>query len=521
MNRALRRKQTVGKNRKKKGNALSNQIAGLPEEKKRQVILFVEQAKKAYLEKRYPDAEKYSKAALTLHPKLAEPYHILGSMALHFKFYQEAGHYLEQALKINPELPVTLNNYGIYLRIQERHEEALKYFSKATLIEPKYHDAINNKGAALAVLGRMEQAQAQYEKAAKIKPLFGKAYNNLVLAGKIKPGSSQEKLLEKAEALLPMMEPVDQINTHFALGKFYEDKGNYETGFSHFLKANKLQFQTRKFSMDETEKVMKNTELVFPAKEKWVEKTDVGCQSSQPLFILGMPRSGTTLVEQILSSHSKVHGAGELRLMANTIDNIDLTNKGFYPKGSDDLAAFEKQVNKLGTSYADEMRKLGGNIRYVTDKMPHNFRYIGLIHAMLPNAKIIHCRRHPVDVCLSNFRILFMEGMEYTYDLTEMGRYYMAYDRIMAHWEKVFPDKFLTVQYEDTVADIEQQARRILNYCDLDWEEKCLEFHKTKRSVHTASSSQVRRPIYKDSVGRYERYGDLLKPLLEVLSPVL
>ncbi len=521
MNRALRRKQAIGKSRKIAGAGLKNQIAGLSDEKKKQIILLVDQAKKAFLEQRYPDAEKYSKGALALHPKLSEPLHILGSMALHFNHYKQAGKLLEQALKINAKMPVTLNNYGIFLRTQERHEEALKYFSKAILLEPRYHDAVNNKGAALAVLGRMEQAQEQYEKAARIKPLFGKAYNNLVLAGKIKPGSKQENLLKQAEAALPHMEMVDQMNTHFALGKYYEDKRDYKHGFNHFLKANGLHFQRHQFSMAGTEKVMIDFERVFLAEGAWAERTDIGCQSKQPLFILGMPRSGTTLVEQILSSHSEVYGAGELRLMADVVDCIDLSHEGFYPEDDKARAEFEKQIESLGTQFVEEMGKIGGKSRYITDKMPHNFRYIGLIHAMLPNAKIIHCQRHPVDICLSNFRILFMEGMEYTYDLKEMGRYYIAYDRIMKHWEKVLPGKILNVRYEDTVDDIEKQAHRILEYCELDWEEQCLEFHKTKRNVHTASSSQVRRPIYTDSVGRYERYGDLLKPLLEVLSPVL
>nr|WP_240969521.1 sulfotransferase [Sneathiella limimaris] len=475
----------------------------------------------AFAEGRYPEAEKCCKLALGMYPKYADPYHLLGGIALQMDKYAEAVALFEQALKIAPNAPISLNNYGIALKFLNRHEEALVALNKSLKLKPNYHEALNNKGSVLSVLGQMDKSMPFFEKSAKVNPLFGKAYYNIATGHKFKEGDHFSQILQAGESNLEKMTETDQMNMHFALGKYYEDLKDYKKGFSHYLNANSLKRKTLDYSVETAENMMLKMEQVFSEESDWPQRTDVGSQSDVPIFVLGMPRSGTTLTEQILASHPEVFGAGELKLLNVAANGLAVNNEGFFPTAEGVLEKFEKDIRRRGDLFVSELRKYDPKAAHITDKMPQNFRYLGLIHVLMPKAKIIHCRRNPVDTCLSNFRILFGEKMEYTYDLRDIGRYYLAYDRLMKHWEKVLPGRFLTVQYEDVVADLEGQARKIIDYCGLDWDDACLSFHKTKRSVHTASTTQVRQPIYNSSVGRYERYGDLLKPLLDTLAPVL
>jgi hypothetical protein len=237
-----------------------------------------------------------------------------------------------------------------------------------------------------------------------------------------------------------------------------------------------------------------------------------------PLFILGMPRSGTTLVEQILASHSEVFGAGELRTFERSVGGLDGPDgaPASFPEGVASLSA--EQFRRLGAIYVEGVAPMASAQR-ITDKMPLNFLFIGLIHLALPNARIIHTRRDPVDTCLSCFSTLFTGEHRVAYELGELGRYYRAYERLMAHWRGVLPmGVMLEVTYEDLVADFDREARRIVAHCGLEWEDACFDFHLTRRPVRTASAAQVRQPIYKSSVGRWRPYKHLLRPLLEALA---
>jgi hypothetical protein len=245
----------------------------------------------------------------------------------------------------------------------------------------------------------------------------------------------------------------------------------------------------------------------------------LGDPSPQPVFIVGMPRSGTTLVEQILASHPMVHGAGELKTMNDVVltvrgpDGNTIPYPEFVP--SLDPAA----LKAIGARYVALLRELAPQGERVTDKMPSNYYFVGLIHLALPNARIIHTMRDPVDTCISCFSKLFTAEQNHTYDLGELGRYYRRYERLMAHWRRVLPaGRMLDVRYEDVVADLESQARRIIDYCGLPWDDRCLSFHQTDRPVRTASATQVRQPIYSSAVGRWKVYEKFLGPLLDELK---
>jgi hypothetical protein len=249
------------------------------------------------------------------------------------------------------------------------------------------------------------------------------------------------------------------------------------------------------------------------------QKSGAGEPSRMPIFVIGMPRSGTTLIEQIIASHPLVHGAGELQ----TFNDVILTVRG--PDGNplrypDFMPALDAAaLRQIGARYVADVRKLAPSGERVTDKMPSNYYFAGFIHLALPNAKIIHSIRNPVDTCISCFSKLFTAEQNHTYDLAELGRYYKRYETLMSHWRRVLPAKtILDIRYEDVVADLEKQARRIIDYCGLPWDDRCLSFHETDRPVRTASATQVRQPIYKSAVGRWRVYEGQLEPLLRGLG---
>ncbi|MCR4299784.1 MAG: sulfotransferase, partial [Gallionella sp.] len=285
------------------------------------------------------------------------------------------------------------------------------------------------------------------------------------------------------------------------------------TAFPHFLEGNKLKRATLDYDPDETarriDSIMRNFDMAT------MDRLRGGDPSHLPVFILGMPRSGTTLVEQIISSYPGVHGAGELSDL-EAIMRRNVAGAAF----PDNLPSLDQaRLAAWGADYVAGLQRRAPDARRITDKMPANFFAVGLIHLMLPNAKIIHVKRDPVDTCLSCFFQLFRNGQEFTYDLAELGRYYADYARLMEHWRKVLPEgAFLDVRYEDIVADQEAQSRRLVGYCGLEWNDACLDFDKNRRAVRTASMTQVRQPIYRSSVERWRNYEKFLGPLFDTLG---
>lgn len=521
MSRQLQRKIA---NRQKKYNQkqiLSPASTGLSVSQLMQVQKLMENAEKSFAAEDYKAAEMLCRLLIKICPKIADPYHMLGGIALHYDKYKLAVEYFEKALEIMPNAYISLNNYGVALKLLDRHEEALKAFNKSLRIKKDYSEAMNNKGSILSVMGKVSQSLTYFERAIQSNQDFGKPYYNIATAHKFTKKDKYMDMFTEAEPKIAALPFVDQVNMHFAFGKFYEDQKDYERGFHHYMEGNRLHRSTLDYSVEKAEKMMETLAQIFPEGENWAKQHSAGNPSEVPIFILGMPRSGTTLVEQILASHPEVYGAGELKLTQNIINGLNIDNNAFVSEDPIVREEMNKELFQRGARYIEDVQAYSPKSSHITDKMPQNFRYVGFIHLLLPNAKIIHCKRNPIDTCLSNFRILFGEKMEFTYDLSDLGRYYVAYSKLMEHWQKALPGKMLDVQYEDVVADMETQARRIVAHCNLDWDDECLNFYKSKRNVHTASTTQVRQPIYNNAVGRWEKYGDALSPLINSLKPVL
>ena len=391
------------------------------------------------------------------------------------------------------------------LRRQGRLDEAVACYHKAVALKPDFAEAHNSLGNALKDQGQFDEAQRAYERAVELGPRSGRYYHQLLYGWRVVAGdrhlAAAEKLAEDM-ASLPMG---DQKELHFALGKAYADLDQRERSFRHFLDGNALERQGSVYDEAETLGFLDRIRTVFTA-ELMDSKQGLGHRSMVPIFIVGMPRSGTTLVEQILASHPKVFGAGELTEFAKAVTSIGMRNGALsFPEVVPALSA--EQLRQLGTSYLDAVEPAAPGAERITDKLPGNFSFVGLIHLALPSARIIHLRRDPVDTCLSCFSQLFVGDLPYCYDLGELGRYYRAYQTLMEHWRQVLPEGvMLEIRYEEVVADVERQARRIIAYCGLEWDDACIAFYKTQRLIRTSSATQVRQPIYRTSVGRWKPY---------------
>ena len=308
-----------------------------------------------------------------------------------------------------------------------------------------------------------------------------------------------------------------RIRYWFALGKAREDVGHYDEAFAAYAEGNRLQHELLPCDEARADAMLERLTTVFD-RDFFAARREVrGCDKA-PIFIVGMPRSGTTLLEQILASHPAVHGAGELPDLNQVIMDAPARAERRFPDFVPDLQPDD--FRRMGEAYAERVWRLAPGAQHITDKMPANFFYIGMIRLMLPNAKIIHAMRDPMDSCFSNFARLFNDTMEFAYDLGTLGRYYVRYIKLMQHWHSVLPaGSILDLRYEHMVADTEGQARRILDYLGLPWDDKCLAFHQNKRHVKTASVAQVRKPIYKTSVARWRRFESHLQRLLEIVQP--
>jgi hypothetical protein len=306
----------------------------------------------------------------------------------------------------------------------------------------------------------------------------------------------------------------DRIALHFSLGHIYARLSEHERSFQHYLKGNALQRQTTAYDEAMWLDVLGRIPKIFTP-EFMAARSGYGNPSAQPVFIVGMPRSGTTLVEQILAGHPRVHSCGEIKHFAFSLFALKGTD---YPENIKDITPDE--IGELARAYLEKVTPfVPVTAQRFTDKMLTNLHNAGLIHLALPNARIIHVRRDPIDNCLSCFTQDFLEGHPYASDLAELGRYYRALERVAAHWRRILPaEVMLDVQYEEVVANLETQAERIVAFCGLEWDDACIDFHKVERPIFTASAAQVRQPIYQSSVGRWRVYADQLKPLLEALG---
>ena len=463
---------------------------------------------------RHEEAVERYRRAIALQPGLAEAFVSLASSLIALKRWQEALESSDQAIKLLPN-DVWAHYYrGQALQALERYEESLASYNTALAIDADHTPALIEKASLSHILGRFDETRAAAEKLNKINPR--NVYNYLLLADTKRfvrddpQIAAMEALLEEDKALSAR----ERMGLHFALGTIYEKLGEHERSFGHFLDGNALRRREAAYDEGATLRMLARiTEIFTPA--FLAGKSGHGDPSCRPIFIVGMPRSGTTLIEQILAGHPRVHSCGEISHFALSLFALKGTN---YPDNV--LTLSPEETGKLGAAYLQKATaSMPATADRFTDKMLTNLLYVGLIHLALPNARIIHARRDPIDTCLSCFTQFFVEGHNFANDLGELGRYYRACEQVAAHWHRVLPaGTMLEVQYEEVVADPETQARRIVAYCGLAWDDACLAFHKVERAVHTASATQVRQPIYRSSVGRWRTYQDRLQPLLEALG---
>jgi tetratricopeptide (TPR) repeat protein len=418
----------------------------------------------------------------------------------------------ESALALQPGLAAAHNNLANSLHALGRHDEAIAQYEAALAARPDNAAAASNLGTALRELGRLPEARRAFERAVALAPRQAGFHLNLAEMKRFSAGDAQlaqmEDLAREAEAL-PREE---QVELQFALAKARADLGDHAAAFGHLRRGNALKRAETAYDERATLSLLARIGDVFTP-ELMRRKAGLGEASDVPVFIIGMPRSGTSLVEQILASHPALFGAGELT------DFTALASES-VEEFPEDVAAMEGEALRgLGARYLAGLVARAPRALRITDKLPANFLLAGLIHLALPQARIIHVRRDPVDTCWSCFATLFTQGQPFAYDLGELGRYYRAYDALMAQWRAVLPPAaLLEVGYEDVIADLAGEARRIVAFCGLDWDEACLAFHRTERPVRTASAAQVRQPLYGSSIGRWRGYAAELGPLLDALA---
>jgi tetratricopeptide (TPR) repeat protein len=504
-------------------------------------------------------AEKLIRAFLLTHGDHIEAMRLLARIGVALEVFDDAEYLLAAVLERAPDYLAARHDYGCVLLDRHKHAAARAEFEKLLAREPGKREYLTMYAAAIVGLGqhnkavelyrellanpandarvraelhlsiahslktegRRDEAIASYRAAAAQRPDFGDAYWSLANLKTYRFTDDELARLVIAEAE-PGTAPVDRYHLSFALGKAYEDRRDYQRSWQFYERGNALKRTGSRYRAELIELNTANQKKVC-TREFFAHRTGPGVPSREPIFILGLPRSGSTLVEQILSSHSRVEGTQELGDIPRVAMELqgrdpDLDNPR-YPGVLQEMPIEEFQ--RLGEKYLADTRVYRTGKPHFIDKMPNNFRHIGLIHLMLPNAKIIDARREPLACCFSNLKQLYARGQEFTYSIEGVARYYRTYLELMRHWDEVLPGRILRVQHEDVVDDLDGNVRRILDFCDLRFEPACVDFYKTERSVRTASSEQVRQPIFREGLDQWRHYEQWLAPLKDALGDAL
>jgi tetratricopeptide (TPR) repeat protein len=468
---------------------------------------------------REDEAETMLRRSLAIEPRNEKTLLYLSTIVLDAHKTDEAASLIEQAFALNPNNHDVLNSMGRIAFEQGDLDAALAHHRRALELRPDLADALNNMGNVLKELGRLDEARDAYLKSLALDPKITVVYVNLADSTKFTPDDPHLAAMEALERGSEPLSNTDRLQLDFALAKAYADIKDHKRSFEHLLRANAGKRAQIQYEEPAVLALFDRIEAVFtPALIS--QKAAVGDPSRVPIFVMGMPRSGTTLVEQIIASHPDVHGAGELKTLNDIVNEVRSGNGSVipYPEFVPTLDA--NALRRIAARYLAGVRKLAPDARHITDKMPSNYYFAGLIHLAMPNAVLIHTIRDPIDTCISCFSKLFTAEQNHTYDLGELGRYHRRYRQLMRHWRRVLPPgRILDVRYEEVVDDLEAQARRIIAHCGLPWSDACLAFHETERPVRTASASQVRQPIYRTAVGRWRIYEEFLDPLLTALGP--
>ena len=507
----------------------------------------------AYYDQDYTLAEERVRAFLMRVPDHPAAMRLLAELGTRMGEYEDAQFILEKCKELNPDYLQARFDLADVLNKRFHYERALTEIAELVAIDqsnPHFlmqranlllqigeteqaleeYEAIRGRepanitvnltmGHALKTLGRLDDAIGAYRQAYGLRGDFGDAYWSLANLKTYRFTPAEIAAMKAGEAHPGTMAD-DRIHLCFALGKAFEDGGDYAQSFHYYERGNQLKqgilgYRSEAVRHEVNQQIQHCSEALFS------DKVDAGCASSDPIFIVGLPRAGSTLLEQILASHSQVEGTTELPDIMAISSRLNgkqaQDDADRYPANLIDIPVDE--LTRLGQGYIESTRvhRREGKARFI-DKMPNNFRHIGLIHLILPNARIIDARRDPMDCGFSVFKQLFAQGQDFSYDLDHIGRYYCDYVRLMEHWDDTLPGRVLRVQHEDVLEDLEDQIRRMLDYCGLPFEQSCVEFHRTERAVRTPSSEQVRRPINRDGTDVWKNFDPWLDPLKQALS---
>lgn len=447
-------------------------------------------------------------------PNYLDAFVLYGNLLSKNRFFYEALECFSHAHQLSPErLDISDNLGSTYLGLGNT-EMAINLLSNVVAKEPKRVSTLIGLEQAYQDAGKLDAAIDLCDKiiAIDLNQPTGYLLKTKIRKSKTDDGLAEHLLKFTSKEELP---DSDKIAINFALGKVYDDQNNYKQAFNYYAKGNALRSKNLNYTREESERSFSDIINLFNA-DFLKEHQHLGCESSLPIMIVGMPRSGTTLTEQIISSHSKVIGAGEVEFWGNTVSGMQslIKSESDYPRCLKEMQPIH--AKHIVEKYEATLRKIAGlslNPQHITDKMPHNFLTIGLIATLFPNAKIIHTKRDPIDTCLSTYFQNFNDHHPYTFDLSNLGFYYKQYERIMEHWHKVLPGRILDIEYADTTADPEFWSRKLISHIGLEWDDACLTPHKSDRAVQTPSHWQVRQPIYKTSVQRWKNYEEFLGPL--------
>jgi len=463
------------------------------------------------------DAEFLLESVLILAPDYTAARYDYARVLLERHKHRRAREELDQLLAAEPSNRAYRTTYATVCAGLGEHERAITLYRELLVEGPESEDLHLSIGHAQKTLGRTQEAINSY-RAARCRPNFGDAYWSLANLKTYRFSDEEIERMRREEC--SDTTPIeDRYHFCFALGKALEDRDSYAESFEFYERGNALKKSVSRYRAEIIERNARlQAQICTP--QFFAERALVGCQSDAPIFVVGLPRAGSTLLEQILASHSLVEGTLELpdipRMVAELIGRDGDSVEPRYPAILQEMPP--EEFRRLGEKYLDDTRPYRTGKSHFIDKMPNNFRHIGLIHLILPNARIIDARREPMACCFSNFKQLFASGQEFTYSLEDIGRYYRSYVELMNQWDAVLPGKVLRVQHEELVEDLAGHVRRLLAFCDLNFEPACLEFHKTDRSIRTASSEQVRQPISRDGLDHWRHYERWLDPLKKALG---
>jgi tetratricopeptide (TPR) repeat protein len=513
-------------------------------------------AARALVENRIPEAEAELREHLKRHPTDVAAIRMLAEVAARIGRYADAEVLLARCLELAPGFKAARHNYAMVLHRQNKPEGALREVDALLEDEPRnpgyrnlkaailgrigeyaasielYRDVLADYpnqakvwmslGHAMKTAGRHGESIEAYEKTIEKAPHLGEAYWSLANLKTFRFTPEQTRAMREQLAG-DRLSAEDRFHFEFALAKALEDANEFEESFAHYREGNRLRRQMIRYDADENHAHVERSKRLF-TRQFFDERHGWGCPAADAIFIVGLPRSGSTLIEQILASHSQVEGTMELpdvAMLARVVGNRTTRASGTaYPRALEKFSA--EELLELGERYLRQTRiqRKAGVPRFI-DKMPNNFAHVGFIHLMLPNSRIIDARRHPLGCCLSGFKQHFARGQNFTYDLTDIGRYYRDYVELMAHFDEVLPGRVHRVFYENIVEDTEAEVRRLLDYCGLPFEPGVMRFHENQRAVRTASSEQVRRPIYRDGMEQWKHFEGQLDPLKAALGDVL